>query len=116
MPSKPRSKQETHDLSHELGKTFVADLPEHLLVPRARPPHPDGAVLIALLTDEFAPDYAPPNSAIEIVDLATMNTVGSFSIGQREVTSLCGSTPRVAQLSALRHRLDERRRRRLQRQ
>ena len=106
MTSKPRSEEETRDLSHELGKTLVADLSEQLLVPKAQPPHPAGAVLIALLTDEFAPDYAPPNSAIEIVDLATMNTVGSFSIGQREVTSL----------AVRRHRLDERSRRRLQRQ
>jgi DNA-binding beta-propeller fold protein YncE len=88
MTNTPRSEEETRDLSHELGKTLVADLSEQLRVPRAQPPHPAGAVLIALLTDEFAPDYAPPNSAIEIVDLATMNAVGSFSIGQREVTSL----------------------------
>jgi DNA-binding beta-propeller fold protein YncE len=88
MTTQTPTEQESRDLAHESGKTFVADLSEQLLVPRVHPPHPSGAVLIALLTDDFAPDDAPPNSAIEIVDLATMSTVGSFSIGQREVTSL----------------------------
>jgi DNA-binding beta-propeller fold protein YncE len=50
----------------------------------------DGLLLFALLTQSFSPQqhFYTPAGAIEIVDLASLETVRTISIGRREVTSV----------------------------